>query len=767
MESPSRPGLRRISLSALILAAIFALSVQGLRPPSPKPPNAPAAEFSAYRALDVLHRTLGSDIPHPVGSVADDAVRDHIVAELMRLGYQPQIQTASACSNLGICATVNNVVARLDGADSTAVLLASHYDSVPAGPGASDDGVGVAAMLEIARALRSLHQPRHTIVLLADEGEEAGLLGARAFVDSHPWAKDVRAAVNLDARGTSGPSLMFETGSANQWSVRLYSENARRPATNSILYAVYKLLPNDTDFTIFKAVGYQGMNFAFVGDEVHYHTPLDNSANVTLASLQHHGENALASVVALANSDISGPPQSDAVYFDLFEHAVIHWPARRTPTLAVPALLLILLQAGWLVFKKHLELFQLLWGFLGWLITVLVAGVAGVALRLLIRLAGAAQVNWIAHPFPIQLAFWSLGASVVIVSAVFFARRAGFWGLWTGVWIWWALLAALASWLMTGLSYFFLLPAIAAALAGWPAALLRGESLVPSGIAEILPLAIAGIVGFAPPILFYEGLGNRGLPFIALVVGLLLTPVAPLCSDLRSTGGTRALLFVWIPILTVILSTFLAIVLPAYSAKAPERLNIYYWQDADSGQARWIVQPDSGRLPEPIRLAASFRHSDTEAFPWNVRPSFLADAPSLGFSAPTFTVLDFGQQGGRRTYKALLRSERAAPSAAVFFPPDSDVQDVRIGGQPLEAESPALRRLFNGWAIYRCPTMPANGIEIDFSLPQGKPVEVSVADQAYGLPQDGAFLLKARPLTATPSQDGDVTIVTRRVELIP
>ncbi|MGA9631845.1 MAG: M28 family peptidase, partial [Candidatus Acidiferrales bacterium] len=167
MASPSSPGLRRISLSVLALAAILALTFVGLQPPAPKPANAPPNEFSAERALDTLQRILGTDEPHPLGTPAVDGVRDRIVAELTKIGYQPQIQTAFACGDFGTCGTVNNVLARLDGTDTSstdAVLLAAHYDSVPAGPGDSDDGVGVAAVIEIARALKSLPAPRHSVI---------------------------------------------------------------------------------------------------------------------------------------------------------------------------------------------------------------------------------------------------------------------------------------------------------------------------------------------------------------------------------------------------------------------------------------------------------------------------------------------------------------------------------------------------------------------------------------------------------------------------
>jgi len=744
----------------------------GLRPPAAKPSNAPATGFSAARALETLHRVLREDTPHPIGSPANDAVRDRIVDELTRLGYQPQLQTAFACAQYVNCATVNNLVARLDGTEGDpdsggAVLLAAHYDSVPAGPGDSDDGTGVAAVLEIARALKSLPAPRHAIILLIDDGEEAGLLGAHAFVDSSPWAKNVRAAVNLDARGTSGQSLMFETGSANDWVVRLYARHAAHPAATSIFYTVYQQLPNDTDFTVFKAAGYQGLNFANVGDVVHYHTPLDNSANVSLATLQHHGENALPAVVALANSDLANPPQRDAVFFDLFGHWLIHWPARRTLAFALAAAILLILQIVLMIRNNRLTLREFLWGMVNWPVSMIVTGLLAFIVARLVHLVGGTPVNWIAYPLPIEIAFWSLAVAVVTTHAILFARRAGFWGLWAGAWTWWALLAVVISWQVPGVSYVLLVPTGVAAVAGLPATLRRNENYEAATVAAILPLATAGIVAFAPALLLYSALGNPALILIALVVGLICTPLAPLCADLRGVPGLRGLAIPWIPVLVAALALFAAVVVPAYSAKAPERINIEFSQDADTGNAQWIVEPNSGRLPEPIRLAATFRGAERGAFPWDTRPAFVSDAPHLDMAPPTFTILESSQADGRRNYRTLLRSERGAPYAGIFFPPDAGVESVRIGGQPLPPATEGIRNLFNGWVAYACPAMPASGIEISFSVPLGKTVEVSAADLGYGLPPEGRFLLNSRPLTATPSQNGDVSIVSRRVQLLP
>jgi len=764
--------VRRILSSAVILAAILVLSLMGVHPPAPRPSSAPATEFSASRALDTLHRVLKEDTPHPIGSAANDAVRGRIVDELTRLGYQPQVQTAFDCGQYVNCATVNNVVAQLDGTEggpdsSGAVLLAAHYDSVPAGPGDSDDGTGVAAVLEIARALRSLPAPRHAIVLLIDDGEEAGLLGAHAFVDFNPLAKDVRAAVNLEARGTSGPSLMFETGSANDWVVRLYARHAAHPAATSIFYTVYQQLPNDTDFTVFKAAGYQGLNFAYVGDVVHYHTPLDNSANVSLASLQHHGENALPAIVALANSDLANPPQREAVYFDLFGRWLIQWQARRTLGFALAAAILLVLQIGWLIRNNRLTLREFLLGMINWPVSMIVTGLLAFIVVRLVHLAGGTPVKWIAYPLPIEVAFWSLAVAVVTTHAILFARRAGFWGLWAGAWTWWALLAVVISWQTPGLSYIVLVPAGVAALAGLPATLRRSESFDAAAVAAILPLAAVGIVAFEPALLLYSGLGNDILVVIALVIGLICTPLAPLCADLRGVPGLRGLAIPWIPILLTGLALFAAVVVPAFSAKAPERLNFEFSQDADTGNAQWIVEPESGRLPEAIRLAAAFRAVQRGAFPWDTRAAFVSDAPHLDLAPPTFTILESSQGDGRRNYRTLLRSERGAPFAALLFPPDTGVENVRMAGQPLPPATEGTRSLFNGWVAYACPAMPASGVEVSFSVPLGKTVEVSAADQSYGLPPEGSFLLNSRPLTATPSQNGDVTIVTRRVQLLP
>jgi hypothetical protein len=335
------------------------------------------------------------------------------------------------------------------------------------------------------------------------------------------------------------------------------------------------------------------------------------------------------------------------------------------------------------------------------------------------------------------------------------------------VWTWWTLLAVLFGRHEAGVSYVLLVPSAVAALAGLAVTLRRTEPAHGAGLAAILPLLAAGAVGFAPAFLLYEGIGARIVPAIAVLLALLISPAAPLIADLDGLAPLFRLGLTGVPIAAVALGAFLTVVVPAYSAKSPERVNFIYLQDGDTEKSKWVVEPNSAKLPEPLRVAAPFAREGQGVFPWSQRAAFDSEAPALEFAAPTFTVLESTPGEGKRSFAALLRSERGAAVAAIFFPPHSGVSDVRMEGVPIESEASTVRRFLLGWSAFECATMPSKGVEIRFSLPAGQPVEVYVQDESFGLPLEGSFLLKARPLTATESQNGDVSIVTRHVVLNP
>jgi len=759
------PGGSAFAIALALYALVICATAIRSRPPAPKPANAPAGEFSGARARNVLDQLVGDGVPHPVGSAQNGVVRARVISELMRLGYQPRVQSGFACDQYGSCAEVKNVVARLHGQErGAAVMLSAHYDSVPAGPGASDDGASVASVLEIARAMKASAPPRHPVIFLIDDGEEAGLLGAEAFVASDPWAKDVRADVNMEARGTSGPSMMFETGSANAWLMRMYARAVRHPDTSSIYYEAYKRMPNDTDFTVFKRMGYQGFNFAFIGDVAHYHTPLDNFANASARSIQHQGDNALTAVRALANSDLRPSGASEAVFFDLFGWKTIWWPAKWTIDFAALALALVVLEIVILARRRQMRAKEFLVGFASWPLMIIASAVSGRGLYFLLRGAGALPTNWIAHPAPLLVAFWALGFAVVAILGLAFWRAAGFWGFWSGTWIWWAIVSLVLAALVPSLSYVFVVPSLAAGIFGLATVLDRDQRGVASAVAAIVPAVVAAAAGVGAIWFLYDALGRIALAGIAVLVALIATPLAPLAG----TGSRRGRwVFPGAAITAVFIGAVTSLLVPAFSAASLQALNIQYYQNADSRKALWLADTAAGRLPRNLMNGAAFAKKKVAAYPWETSGEFAAAAPLLNLAAPTLTIRKASFSQGKWDYDVQLQSPRGAPVIALASPPDAGIEAVSMQGAANPELAPRVLRYTHGWRIYTCLTVPPEGIEMRFTLPNTKPANLLLLDESFGLPRQGAFLQRARPVTAVPIQNGDTTMVTRRITLLP
>src|SRR5437667_376959 len=287
--------LKRIGVAVGLLFLCAASILRVARPPRAVPATAPDTAFSAERAI--RHVEQIAQRPHPMGTADHDRVRDYIVDRLSRLGLTSQIQQATAIgTRYRQAGRVQNILARLPGTDPNrnAVLVMVHYDGVEAGPAASDDGAAAAALLETLRALRARKRPlAHDIVALFTDGEEAGLLGAAAFVREHPWAKDVAVVLNFEARGTSGRSFMFETGAGNLDAARAL-RSAGNATAGSVYATIYRALPNDTDLSELAVLDHPALNFAFADGVERYHTSRDDVAHLNPGSLQHHGSQMLA-----------------------------------------------------------------------------------------------------------------------------------------------------------------------------------------------------------------------------------------------------------------------------------------------------------------------------------------------------------------------------------------------------------------------------------------------------------------------------------------
>ena len=766
---------RGLIIAGIGTALILGATLAAYRTPTPLGIDAAPTVFSAARAREILKELVGDGVPHPMGSPADAKVRDLIVKRLTALGYTTELQTGPACG-FGACGTPTNIVAtRGEPTGNDAVMLSAHYDSVPAGPGASDDGVGVANLLEIARVLSVMPAPpKHPIVLLVTDGEESGLLGASLFTREHPLAKHIWAAVNMDTRGVSGPSLMFETGTANAWLMRLYGQATLEPITNSLCYVIYKSLPNNTDFTVFKAASYQGFNLAFIGDVAYYHTPLDSFENASPTTMQHQGANALSSLLALANAADFSPPAADSLFFDVLARAVVVWPVDFVLPAAVVALVLLAAAAVLLIRRGQLSNSQAVYGFVGALSNVLLSGAIGTALLALLRFLGRLPpmqgLSWIAHPMAMHVGFAALALLTTTAISAWFARRAGFWGFWFGAGMLVALLSLAIAIAIPAAGYVALLAALAAAIgfapSGW--ALIR-ERRPSQGAADFAAL-FPGLIGLSLLLplllLLYPALGAPAWPIgtIALcVMGGFLLPLL-----VNATRPARQRLTV-IAAATTFGAICITVLLPTYSEAWPQRVNVEYWVDADNGDAHWYTQSASLRLPRAMDETLKFDPTPRDRFQGFPLKGFFAKAPALKLALPELTQIapDSGDATPGRM-ELLVRSARGAPKALVIFPASAKIQDIEVAtaSGPLRAKLPTLK---NGSTVFQAPGLAQGGLRFWVAAPAA-PMTVQVADESYELPGDlpeGKKLQQARPKNATSSQDGDVTMVQRTVRVDP
>jgi Peptidase family M28 len=252
-----------------LLAGLFALglgyySIHAIHPPHALPKDAPADQFSAQRAIEYAFAC--SRQSHPAGSLNNDRVAEYFYNALRELGVETEFMRKPAVEGNHITLQ-RAVIGRIRGTNSTgAIAFSAHYDSVPYGPGASDDISGCISMLEAARAL--MHQPRigNDVIFVFADAEEIGGFGAQGFC-SHPLAKSVGIMNELDMRGVRGPALIYETSSGNGaliGELRKARADGVLPVSSSMMVSVYERSPFGTDFTRFRGAGMSGYNVAFI-----------------------------------------------------------------------------------------------------------------------------------------------------------------------------------------------------------------------------------------------------------------------------------------------------------------------------------------------------------------------------------------------------------------------------------------------------------------------------------------------------------------------
>ncbi|MET0626408.1 MAG: M28 family metallopeptidase [Pyrinomonadaceae bacterium] len=718
------------------------------------------------KRLEVISRQ-----PHPVGSAEHAAVRDYIFGELSAGGLRPEVQKTTV-SNVRWgddfrAGTVENVVARLAGSEGgKAILLAAHYDSAPASYGASDDGSGVAALLETARVLTAGERLKNDVIFLFTDGEEAGLLGAHAFVNEHPWAKDVGLVLNFEARGSGGPAIMFETSEGNGWLVEEFAKAAPRPVANSLTYDIYKLLPNDTDFTVFRNAGLQGFNFAYIDGFEHYHTRLDNVRNIDEDSLQHHGAYALALTRHFGGLRLDGRREPNAVYFDLLGLRLIHYSG--VWALALSGLVALVF-AGVVVYglrRRRLTVPGIALGFLTLLLGVIAAAALVMCVGWLARAVGGRPGGGDGG----RSVLYVTGLAALVVGSisalyVLLRRKTGGGNMAAGALLFLLVWLGLAHLYLPGGTYLLAWPLLFSTLGLGYALASEGEGGASWKTAVVLALCGAPAVLLLTPMIYqlFVALGSGAAVVLAVVMVLLLGLLRP---QFDLLAARRTWLLAGVALLAGVILLTAAAVTSGASKDNPKSNSVFYAFNADTNKAAWVTG-DGGTDEWTAQFfpSGSARGALTEYLPWGGEHYLKGRAPAAPVAAPEVVAVEDGAAGGARRLRLRITSPRRAAVMTIFV--NGEVSEASVNGKAVgEVGGQSGGTPSKKWVLhYSAP--PPEGIELSLTLKSAGPLEVVVVDETNGLPELPGSPYKPRPeeMMSSPFRTSDLTFVRKTFTL--
>lgn len=619
-------------------------------------------ETNAVAHVSMLAGTIGS---RPVGSPANVRAREYVVDQLKQIGFDVRVQETDARRHeLGRTARVANIIGILPGEKPDAIGLVSHYDSSPDAPGASDDGLGVAVTLEAARVLAAAGRRQWTLLALITDGEESGLMGAAALVTDREVMNRLRAYVNLESIGSSGTSVLFETGPGNAWLVSPWARRAPHPRGGSYGIEVYRRLPNDTDFSIFKTREIPGLNFAAVDDSYAYHTARDTPERLSRQTISTTGGNVVAIVGALQNADITvrtGEVGSHT-FFDIGGTvAVSYGPLTQ---FALSALALIGGVVAWVRVSGDAVRSS---GLLRWILTIAWGWLGGLSVAAsmaaatwLLRVAREVYHPWYARPGRLFLLLIATGVAVgwgmarlgrwLPASAHPARRPALAWCVILPVWI---VLAAGALWFAPSAAYLWVLP-LAAAGVLLSVVPIHNNSLV--RIASLLVLAVSATLWlrhthdlsrFIVSIMGRLPIVTPSFVYAAVLsaAGVMIVPpfLAFVAAEQPLRRPWRVTAVILIALAVAIGAAYRA---PAYTHDQPLRRHVRAIQDTTEAQATWevaSVEPGLDLAPDaPGQWAPTDGEMPQASIPWG-RYSFpfvfRAAGPALG--PPPASVTSF------------------------------------------------------------------------------------------------------------------------------
>lgn len=744
-RDPTRhPSRDRLVVLALLLL-VSALSVLAVRPGPALGTDAPPQDFSAARAVSHVEAVVAE--PRPVGSPGHARARGHLVGLLEDRGWQVEVQESVGVTDFGEpgtqqLAAVRNVIATRPGTAPTGtVLLAAHYDTVAASPGAADDGLGLAVVLETARALTAggTAPPRNDLVLLFTDAEEPGLLGAEAFVRERAAGLGPTVVLNHEAAGVTGAPLTFRTTSPNR---ALLAALAAAPGAlaDSASEASFDALDHGSDFTHFAAAGLPTYDTAIAGGGAHYHSPLDRPEHLSAASVQRMGEISTALARRFADADLTGTGTAGEDLVTTLPWGLLRYPAAAELPLAAAVLALVVLRVALGRRRGELRLRRTaLWAGAA-LVAVAAAGAAGAGVWWTARLLDPGQASTVLgepyRPFSYQAAVLLAGLAAAVVPCALRrpGPRAG--DPAAGALLSLAAAGVLLAVLLPGTSGAVVLPALPVAVCALGAGLLPARWTAARTLLLLLG-TLGAAVQLAPAVWlgFDLGVGTGGpaaAAFLALLV-LLTLPVLRLGGVGRPAPAPRLRRRLALPGLLVLLaagSTAAGLALNREGSTPPRQEQLLYSLDADTGEARWASwnDPRSGWGEEVLGQP---RAPLEDAFPAAGRPLPSGPAPSAQLPPPEAEILEDTARGDGRELVLRLRSARAAPAVGLWV----GGEGTRVRAATAAGREVPLNGRHGTWDLgFVFEGVPPEGIRVRLVLEQGSgPVRLRVADRSDDL----------------------------------
>lgn len=738
-------------LSLLLIIALIFYSFYSLSPHYKADETVPATEFSVDRALQPLSEI--SKKPHYLGSEGHEEVREFLITELRKLGLDPHIQEGFSLNPES--KTLNkpiNIICRIKGTEEgKALLLLSHYDSalVPSF-GASDAGSGLVTILESVRAyLASRAQPKNDIIILFSDAEEIGLDGAKLFVNQHPWAKNVGLVLNFEARGSSGSSnMILETNGGNSVLVKEFVKaNPDFPVASSLMYSVYKMLPNDTDSTIFREDGdVPSFFFAFIDSHFNYHTANDNYYNLSDNSLAHQGSYLLPLIHYFANADLLNlKSETDDVYVNFPLVKMISYPFSWILPMLILATLLFLTLIFYGLYRRKLNGKMMGLGFAPFLISLISCGIIGffgwkLILALYPHYAEIQQgFTYNGHWYIAFFVFLSLAITFTIYKK--FTKKFFEPSFYVAPLLFWLLINVVVFIILKGAA-FFIIPVFFGLLSFF--VMLRQER--PNLLAMAL-LAVPAIFIFAPLIQFFPvGLGLKMLVISCVFTILLFALLWPVFGYYKMKGFLSGL--------CLLLAVFFFIKAHSKSDFSEERKkpnSLVYYKDADANKTYWLTydkeidewtQQYLGENPED----ASQILGDASHNKYGTNFSYASVAPEK--TIPDFEVIleEDSLVENSRNVRFTIVPKRNVNKIDLYIVENTTFKTLEFNGKKaIVSDASENYRSTKNVALINYYVSENDSLKVKFSVEKGIPVSFKVMEYSFDLITDPQFNISKRP----------------------